>query len=120
MKNEKSNTKCINFLEKFDEIVEAYIKEKNSTKQVLSEIFEIYTDDIYSFDEFSKKINSIKIKIRDEIEKTYTSTEKDLFEQYMLVNNVVTSELVEKSFYYAFSIAISLRDEIDRYKNKDI
>ena len=50
MKNEKSNTKCINFLEKFDEIVEAYIKEKNSTKQVLSEIFEIYTDDIYSFD----------------------------------------------------------------------
>lgn len=74
-------------------------------------IFEKFAEDLYTSNETYNKVRKEQIKISDELYKTFTQEQKDLFEEYWQITNELGSLEDEQLFYFGFLMAKELESE---------
>lgn len=74
-------------------------------------IFEKFEEDLYTANETYNKVRKEQIKISDELYKTFTQEQKDLFEKYWQITNELGSLEDEQIFSFGFIMAKELDKE---------
>lgn len=78
---------------------------------ILRIIFEKFEEDLYIANETYNKVRKEQIKISDELYKTFTQEQKDLFEKYWQITNELGSMEDEQLFLFGFIMAKELDKE---------
>lgn len=110
IKNEKTELK--NYLKGFDKVFETHTAERINETKLLLEIFNKFTDEIYTPTKLQEKITRLKKQINSEMEKTFTDEQLYLVRQRQYLDDRLCDDLVEQAFVFGFAVNSELRTEI--------
>lgn len=100
-------------LNHFDSIFNTeVIKDINfDNMKLLKTLFNYFEEDIYTPSTKYSKLRHKHIEISDELEKTFTPTQMELFEKYWEVGNEMCAEENEQLFLFGYIISKELDKE---------
>lgn len=81
--------------------------------KLLKVLYEYFEEDVYTPSSKYSELMHKHIEISDELEKTFTPKQKELFERYWKVGSEMTTEENEQLFLFGYVIA----KELDRETN---
>lgn len=73
--------------------------------KLLSKFYEYFEDEIYRPSEEYEKLRKQQTKVSNEIEKTFTDKQKQLFEKHWKITNNMISEEQQQAFMFGFIVA---------------
>ncbi len=73
--------------------------------KLLSKFYEYFEDEIYRPSEEYEKLRKQQTKVSNEIEKTFTDKQKQLFEKHWEITNNMISEEQQQAFMFGFIVA---------------
>lgn len=83
---------------------------KFDNMKLLKALYEYFEEDVYTPTKKYSELRHKHIEISDELEKTFTPKQKQLFERYWEIGSEMTAEENEQLFLFGFVIA----KELDR------
>lgn len=106
-------------LNHFDDIfsTETIKNIKFDDMKLLKILFEYFEENLYTP---SKKYSALRkkhIAISDELEKTFTSKQKELFEKQWEIGSELCAEENEQLFLFGYIVGSELKSEIEMLKN---
>lgn len=105
---------CIN---RFGEIFEIKnIKIDIEKLPLLKFILREFGEDLYTPSKANEELRREKIKLGDELEKTFTDEQKEKFIKYWTLENEIAEELEGQLFMYGFIMAQELKNEVENTK----
>ncbi len=105
---------CIN---RFGEIFEIKnIKIDIEKLPLLKFILREFGEDLYTPSKANEELRKEKIKLGDELERTFTDEQKKKFIKYWELENEIAEELESQLFMYGFIMAQELRNEVGNTK----
>ena len=101
-------------LKHFDSVFNTEIANhiKFDNMKLLKSLYEYFEEDIYTSSTKYSELRHKHIEISDELEKTFTPEQKELFERYWEVRNAMTAEENEQLFLFGYVIAKELDREV--------
>lgn len=102
----------IEILKHFDKVFNTETAKhiKFDNMKLLRALYESFEEDIYTPSTKYSHLRHRHIEISDELEKTFTPEQKELFEKYWEVGSLMTAEENEQLFLFGYVIA----KELDR------
>lgn len=79
--------------------------------KLLKALYEYFEEDVYTPSTKYSELMHKHIEISDELEKTFTPKQKQLFERYWEVGSEMTAEENEQLFLFGYIIATQLNTE---------
>lgn len=108
----ENNTEILKHFDKvFNTETAKHIKFNNM--KLLKALYEYFEEDVYTPSTKYSELRHKHIEISDELEKTFTPEQKELFERYWEVGSEMTTEENEQLFLFGYVIA----KELDRETN---
>lgn len=84
---------------------------KFNNMKLLKVLYEYFEEDVYTPSTKYSELRHKHIEISDELEKTFTPEQKELFERYWEVGSEMTTEENEQLFLFGYIIATQLNTE---------
>ena len=78
---------------------------------MLKIIFQNFGENIYTPNKEYNQIRGQIIKILDELEGTFTEKQKELFDEYKVMENQLTEDVEEQLFMFGYIVASKLSEE---------
>lgn len=73
--------------------------------KLLSKFYEYFEDEIYRPSEEYEELRKQQIKVSNQIEKTFTDKQKQLFDKHWEITNNMISEEEQQAFLFGFIVA---------------
>ncbi len=101
-----------NYIEHFNKIFGTKTnKHLRLNMPMLKIIFKNFEEDLYTPNEIYRQILKQKIKVLDELEKTFTEQQRKLFSKYNEIENQLTEDIEQQLFMFGYIIASKLSEE---------
>lgn len=86
--------------------------------KLLKVLYEYFEENLYTPSERYSALRKEHIAISDELEKTFTPDQKELFEKQWEIGSELCAEENEKLFLFGYIIGSELKSEIEMLKNE--
>ena len=105
----------IEILKHFDKVFNTETRKhiKFDNMRLLKALYEYFEEDIYKPSTKYLELMHKHIEISDELEKTFTQEQKNLFERYWEIGSEMTAEENEQLFLFGYVIAREIDREIN-------